>query len=297
MLYTNVRELDFSFVDLKTIDLPSRVLMTSPEFFDVQYVINPHMTEHVGTVDYAKALEEWYALQHAYEQIGLAVHVLEGKPGLPDMVFCANQTLPFRLPDSDRNGIVLSEMHADERRREVGYFRELFDAMGYHTLALGTDESVKFEGMGDALWHSGRFLIWGGYGYRTHVDAYTIISDALNVSVCLIKLEDPEFYHLDMCLSILDESTALIYPGAFQQDGLELIYGLFSRVLEAPEYEARKMFACNAHCPDRRHVLIQRGAEMTNRLLQEADFVPVELETSEFMKAGGSVFCMKQMFW
>jgi N-dimethylarginine dimethylaminohydrolase len=32
-------------------------------------------------------------------------------------------------------------------------------------------------------------------------------------------------------------------------------------------------------------------------MLREAGFTPLELDTSEFIKAGGSVFCMKLMFW
>lgn len=297
MLYRTASEIDFSVDELGVMDLPARVLMTSPEFFDVKYVINPHMADKVGTIDYAKALEEWQIVQTAYEQVGLNVHVMEGKSGLPDMVFCANQTLPYQLPGHGGNGVVLSEMYANERRREVGFFREFFSALGYQTLSLGASETVYFEGMGDALWHPGRFLLWGGYGFRTDLRAYEIVSDSLHVPVCLLELTDEDFYHLDTCLSILDESTALIYPDAFTPEGLEMIRAVFTRVLEAPEAEARNLFACNAHCPDRRHVLIQRGCDTTNQLLRDADFIPIELDTGEYLKAGGSVFCMKQMFW
>lgn len=297
MLYRTAGEIDFSIEDVKAVDLPTRVLMTSPEFFDVKYVINPHMEKTVGTVDYAKAFDEWQLVRRAYDQLGLTIHVMDGKPGLPDMVFCANQTLPYQLPGQGGNGVVLSEMYADERRREVGFFKDFFGALGYQTLSLGASETVHFEGMGDALWHPGRFLLWGGYGFRTNVKAYEIVSDSLQVPVLLIELKDDDFYHLDTCLSILDESTALIYPDAFMPDGLEMIRTVFSRVLEAPESESRELFACNAHCPDRRHVLIQRGCDVTNALLRDADFVPVELDTDEFLKSGGSVYCMKQMFW
>jgi len=297
MLYRSAGEIDFSIDDLKEVDLPTRVLMTSPEFFDVKYVINPHMAESIGTVNYAKAFEEWQVVEGAYQELGLSVDVLDGKPGLPDMVFCANQTLPYQLPGQGGKGVVLSEMYADERRREVGFFRDFFSALGYQTLSLGASETIHFEGMGDALWHPGRFLLWGGYGFRTDLKAYEIVSDSLHVSVCLLELMDEDFYHLDTCLSILDESTALIFPDAFTPGGLEMIRAVFSRVLEAPESEARKLFACNAHCPDRRHVLIQQGCDVTNALLRDADFVPVELDTGEYLKAGGSVFCMKQMFW
>lgn len=296
-LYRSVDELDFTLEELKSVALPGRVLVTSPEFYDIQYVINRHMTDHVGGVDYARAFSEWHGLKEAYERIGIQVHVIEGKPGLPDMVFCANQTLPFYRPDDNRKGVILSEMHAKERRREVDYFKEYFVARGYEALSLSGDVSVTFEGMGDALWHSGRYLLWGGFGFRTTAEAYSEISDTLGLPICLLELRDPDFYHLDTCLSILDESTALICTSAFQPEGLALIRSLFSRVLEAPEKEARSGFACNAHCPDRRHVLIQEGCDETKKMLIQADFVPIELDTSEYMKSGGSVFCMKQMFW
>jgi N-dimethylarginine dimethylaminohydrolase len=113
----------------------------------------------------------------------------------------------------------------------------------------------------------------------------------------MIRLDDADFYHLDTCMSVLDERTVLIYPGAYDADGLSLVRALFEHVIEAPETEARGLFACNAHCPDRKHVIIQRGCNQTNAALTAAGFVPVEVDTDEFLKSGGSVFCMKQMFW
>ena len=34
---------------------PDQVLMIEPEFFDVEYVINPHMESMIGSVDKNKA--------------------------------------------------------------------------------------------------------------------------------------------------------------------------------------------------------------------------------------------------
>ena len=86
------------------------------------------------------------------------------------------------------------------------------------------------------------------------------------------------------------DSTA---PEAFTPDGRALIETLFERAIAAPEDEARRGFACNALCPDGRHVLIQRGNTVTNSRLEAAGLEVLELDTGEFMKSGGSVFCMK----
>lgn len=296
MVYSSAREIDFAPSDCRSIPRAGRVLMTSPTHFKVEYVINPHMAEHVGKVDGQEAGRQWRTLRDAYESLGLTVNEIEGEEGLPDMVFCANQTLPYYRADDGTRGVVLSKMHAEQRREEVPHYEKFFREIGYEITAL-PDSVADFEGMGDAIWHPRRYLLWGGHGIRTSREAYEKISEELDVPVVLLELSDDDFYHLDTCFSALDPETVLVYPGAFSDEGLAMIRKLFDRVLEAPEEESRRQFACNAHCPDEEHVLIQKGCSETVALLREAGFTPLEVDTGEFLKAGGSVFCMKQIFW
>ena len=281
---------------LPAIPRPGRALMTSPDHFEVAYVINPHMAGHVGEVDGARARDQWHALREAYERLGVGVTVVAGAPGLPDMVFCANQTLPYETPGGAR-GVVLSRMHAAQRKPEVEHYARFFRSEGYEVRSLDPDLPGDFEGMGDAIWHPGRYLLWGGHGYRTDPQVYRRLGDALGFPVLTLSLTDPDFYHLDTCLCPLDEDTALVYPGAFDADGLATVRAHFRRTIEAPEAEARGLFACNAHSPDGHHVLIQRGCTETVALLRAGGYEPVEVETGEFLKSGGSVFCMKLMYW
>jgi len=51
--------------------------------------------------------------------------------------------------------------------------------------------------------------------------------------------------------------------------------------------------ACNAAAFLRRTVVIQQGSERINRKLRALGYEVLEVDTSEFMKSGGSVFCMK----
>jgi len=286
----------FEIEDLPIIPRPGRVLMTTPTHFRVEYVINPHMVGNVGAVDPERARAQWEALRDAYDRLGVDVHVIEGAEGLPDMVFCANQTLPYRTPGGEQ-GVVLSRMHAPQRKPEVPYYADFFARKGYEVHGLDPDLPGDFEGMGDALWHPGRYLLWGGYGYRTDRQVYERFTEKLGFPVLPLSLQDADFYHLDTCLCPLDEATALYYPGAFDDEGLALLRSHFERLIEAPEEEARRSFACNAHSPDGRHVLIQRGCKDTNAALRRAGYEVVELDTDEFLKSGGSVFCMKVMFW
>ena len=286
----------FQIDALPAIERPGRVLLTTPDHFRVEYVINPHMAGNVGDVDPARARAQWDALKAAYERLGMGVSVVAGVPDLPDMVFCANQTLPYLTPGGSR-GAIMGRMHAPQRKPEVEHYARFFRGEGYEVQGLDPDLPGDFEGMGDALWHPGRYLLWGGYGYRTDRAVYDRFAEKLGFPIVALELTDPDFYHLDTCLCPLDEETALYFPGAFTDEGVETIRAHFRRVLEAPEDEARELFACNAHSPDGRHVLIQRGCTTTNGLLRAAGLGPVELDTDEFLKSGGSVFCMKLMYW
>jgi len=296
MVYTDLDSIDFSLDDCPSLARPSRVVLTSPDYFDVQYVINPHMSGNIGGVNQPVAMQQWKALRAAYSALDVEPLIVDAEAGLPDMVFCANQTLPYKTADG-RNGVVLSRMHAPERQNEVPHYAEFFDAIGYDVTSLPEEVDIDFEGMGDAIWHPGRRLLWGGYGFRTDRETYKALSDLIDVRVIALSLSDPEFYHLDTCFSVLDTDSVLIFPDAFDDKALRLIHRFFDTVVEAPEGESRHQFACNAHCPDGDHVFIQEGCTETVERLADAGFRPVELDTGEFLKSGGSVFCMKQMIW
>ena len=295
-LYRTLAEIDFRLDDLPALPRPARVLMAKPDYFDVSYVINPHMQGNVGTVDSSVAADQWRTLRRAYESLSIPADTVRAVEGLPDLVFAANQTLPYYDPTDGTRGVVLSRMASPERRDEVAHFARFFRSQGYEVTQL-PDPTLEFEGMGDALWHPGRHLLWGGYGFRTTPEAYEALAARLEVPVVGLRLVDERFYHLDTCFSLLDGQTVLVFPPALDGEAMAMIRHFFPRIIEAPEKEALELFACNAHCPDEQHVFIQRGCALTTDRLRAAGFEPVELDTDEFLKSGGSVFCLKQMFW
>ena len=292
-IYRLASEVDFHVSDLPAIRLPDATLFVRPSFFQVDYVINPHMEGHVGSVDTEEAGRQWHGVVAAYETLGLRPHVMDGRRGLPDMVFCSNQTLPALDADGTRN-VVLSNMATEERRHEVEHFDRFFRDLGYE---IRRAPDTPFEGTGDAVWHSDRRLLWIGTGYRSDSRSVDAVSRMLNVKVVELRLIDADFYHLDTCLSILDAETALWVPSAFDELGRDLIRRLIPNLIAVPIEEAKSSLACNAHCPDGHHVIIQAGCDETARLVRGWGFEVIECETGEFLKAGGSVYCMKQMFW
>ncbi|MCG8374813.1 MAG: arginine deiminase-related protein [Balneolales bacterium] len=293
---TQLSQLNFSLADLDEMPVPGKVMLVNPEFFDVEYIINPHMKGHIGDIDKAQAYIEWEKLKSGYEKLGLYVHEVPAAQGFPDMVFCANQSLP-NITEEGKKQVVMSVMHAPERKGEVPFIKQVYEESSYEILHLDESEFTGFEGMGDAIWHFRKRLIWGGYGYRSSLDVYEHISNTFDTPVIALELIDPKFYHLDTCFCVLNQETVLIYPEAFTPNGLKLITSIFPNVIEANQHEAENLFACNATCPDGKNVFIQEGCVETNKAMEEAGFIVHEFDTREYLKSGGSVFCMKMLLW
>lgn len=296
---SNARALNFDPRSLPPMPAPRTVLMVRPTHFHVDNPINPHMRKADGTLhalDKNRAAAQWEALRETYKALGFHVVTLEGGPGLPDMVFCANQSLP--LIDTIGDKVALSSnMANDTRHKEVPLVSDALRSLGYTVTPIAdrTPETF-FEGMGDCLWLPGRRFLLGGYGSRTRAAMYEKVTRLADAPVAVFSLVHPRFYHLDTCLSILDASSALACRDAFSAEGWELLNAVFPNLIEVPLVEADSPhFACNAHCPDGKHVIVQAGCAQTEGALKKAGYVPVPVDTDEFIKSGGSVFCMKLM--
>ncbi len=269
------------------------MLMVSPEFFDVEYAINPHMLDANGNlnkVDKKKAQEQWKALKNKFEELGMIVDVITGQSGLPDMVFCANQTFPFFK--DNKLSMVLSHMHSEKRQPEVQFFKAWAQQNEVKTFDV---VNTEFEGMGDALWNYETEEIFGGYGFRTKPQVYADIEKVTGKKITTFELKDERFYHLDTCLSILNAETAAYVLEAYTDEGLNTLRASFKKLIQVPLSEATNQLACNMCTPNGKDVVIQKGAIQTNTALESAGFTVHEVETSEFIKSGGSVFCMKML--
>jgi N-dimethylarginine dimethylaminohydrolase len=271
------------------------VLLCRPDGYRIAYAINPHMRDETGAlrrVDGEWALRQWNALGDAYRSLGFRVDVIEGDPAFPDMVFAANPALPF-VPAGGGKAVLLSNMRAPERRGEVDRFEAWFNSRGYEVRRLSREAAASFEGHGDLLWHPTRRVLFGGFGFRTAEGALSAVSGVLGIPVVPLRLVDPRFYHLDTCFMPLDAHRALLFRPALTDDALDVLRACFDEWIEPPESEAVRGLACNADCPDGRNVLIDASCSVTISRLEGCGFRVTPLDLSEFLKAGGSAFCMK----
>lgn len=281
--------------DSKNWRLPTNALMVAPDHFRVDYAINPYMKDESGNlkvVDKDRANEQWFDLKRTFESLGVKVSVLGGDPHLPDMVFAANQSLVFW--HNNELHVLMSRMQSPQRRAEVAYFEHWYSHHGYKVHHLETPD-IPCEGNGDALLDPKYRLIWGGTGPRTNPAAYRELSIRFDLPVILLPLKCSDFYHLDTCFSILGPDAVALQRRAFDDETFKIIKERFSTVIEIEYEENIKFFAGNCHVPKEKNVVLHHGPTKFLTDLTKHGFNIHEVDTSEFMKAGGSVFCLKMM--
>jgi len=261
--------------DLRT----PRVLMCPPDHYKIDYEINPWMNRSVGT-DPAQSKTQWWALHDAIQSLGAQVERMRPISGLPDMVFTANAGLVYR------DIFVSSRFRYGVRQGETPHFNQWASVHGFDL--INPPPGHDFEGAGDALFVGD--TLYGGYGFRSKAKSHLWVGQLLNVEVLPLELVDPRYYHLDTCFCPLDASSAIYYPGAFDEYGRSVLRERIPRLIEVSPEEAVS-FSCNAVVIGRT-VLLNAGAPKLAQSLREAGFQVIGLPLTEFIKAGGSAKCL-----
>lgn len=256
----------------------SSILMCPPDFYGIEYEINPWMSRAIPS-DSARARQQWQALHDRLLQLGVTVHLLPPQQGLPDLVFTANAGLMWH------QDVYLARFRHGPRQGETPFDAAWFTAAGYqvHELPSG----LNFEGAGDALFCGD--TLYGGYLIRSDARAMHWLGTALGVRVIPLQLVNDRFYHLDTCFCPLNETTAVWYPGAFDEYAQHAIQQI-PRLIAVPEAEANR-FACNAVVVGD-HVVLNTGCPTLEAALSAAGFTPHATPLDEFIKAGGSAKCL-----
>jgi len=279
-----------------------KVLLCHPQWFEVIDEKNVHMQGQKGNIDKAKALLQWEKLVFEYKKISMngglsQVSILPGVEGLEDMVFAANQTFPF-LDHRGQKKVIISNMKHPNRQKEVAHYQQFFENEEYEILHL--PKEFLFEGMGDLLKIPGQYRCLCGHGFRTAFQTIKHLELLTDYEIIALELVNPNFYHLDTCITILDKDTVLYTPAAFSAESNQKLKQLFTHCLEVPETEAAHGFALNMHVIANEHkktVVIQEGNLQTETLLKQLNVEVVPIDTSEYIKSGGSVFCLKMMYY
>jgi N-dimethylarginine dimethylaminohydrolase len=255
-------------------------LMCPPEYFEVGYAINPWM-EPGTKVDVELAVKQWTRLRETLTGLGHTVHVLPPGPGLPDMVYAANGAFSV-------HGVVYgARFRYPQRSAEADHHQAFYQTMGWTFV----EPKAINEGEGDFAYLPGRLggLVLAGHGFRTDRAAHAEVQAVFGRPVLSLHLSDPRFYHLDVALAALDDSTVAYYPGAFTVPTRQILRNAFPDAVVADEADALA-FGLNL-ISDGKHAVINSEATGLAAKLRAAGYEPVPVELGELKKGGGSVRC------
>lgn len=263
--------------------------MCRPDFFQIEYAINPYMEGVIGTVDKAEARHQWDALCKEIEGSGCTVRVHEPTKGLPDQVFMSDPGLTLG------NTFYVSQFGTPQRAPEAELFRARMQADGF--IVVDLPEGMTWEGNGELLVEMeedgtvGSCLL-GGWGIRSKPEAHKWIANHAGLDILTFELTDSRFYHIDTCLVSLPGKNIAYFPPALTPSDRKALMDRYSKenLYELSESEVEG-FSLNAVIAGRKVIANSIHGGFRDWLISK-EFTPVECPVSEFLKGGGSTKCM-----
>jgi N-dimethylarginine dimethylaminohydrolase len=253
--------------------------MCAPQWYDVDYVINPWMAGNLHRPNRDTAFAQWREL-YTHLQSMADVRLIPAVPGSPDMVFVGHAAVV-------QHGIAaISSFAHPQRQPEERPLRRWLEEHGF--LLWNTPRETAFEGEGDALFDADGTRLWAAHGVRTCRQCHRHIADAWHVHVTSLHLVDPRFYHLDTCFATLAGGYVMYFPGAFDAASLSAIEAAYEpgKRIVVTEREATA-FACNVINIGETILMHTVPTDLANRLIH-LGFDVVQINLSEFLKGGGS---------
>lgn len=253
-----------------------RVLMCEPTYFTVSYRINPWMYPEKPT-DNSLALRQWKKLYKIYVDLGFYVELISPVAGLPDMVYSANGGFVL-------DGIAYgAKFHYEERKLEGPAYMEWFQLKGFD---VRRPLEVN-EGEGDFLLAGNTIL--AASGFRSDTRSHDEIGDIFGREVLSLKLVNPNFYHLDTALAVIDDETIAYLPSAFDDESLEILETRFPDAILVSEADAAQL---GINCfSDGHNVVMAEQAKNFSLELANRGFHPIGVNLSELLLGGGGVKC------
>ncbi len=259
-----------------------RYLMCRPEHFTVAYRINPWMDPALPT-DTDRAVAQWQTLYDTYRELGHDVELVDQIEGLPDMVYTANGGFVI-----DNTAYGASFTHA-QRQPEGPAFMDWFRANGFDVVE---PQNVN-EGEGDFLLVGSRIL--AGTGFRSATGSHEEVAALFGREVVSLTLVNPNFYHLDTAVSVLDPLTddpaanIAYLPSAFDAQSRATLERLYPDAIIVSE-EDGSVLGLNS-ISDGLNVVIASRATGFERQLRERGYNPIGVDLSELLRGGGGVKC------
>ena len=255
-------------------------LMCPPDYFGIQYEINPWMKRAVQP-DLDLAREQWNTLVSNLQAAGAAVECIHPVSSLPDMVFTADIGLV------DRKRYIMSRFRYPQRQEETMHGALRLQGQNYEVLELPLADEASLE---SSDIYAFRNCLLAGYGFRTSLSAHHALAHIFQHEVLSIQFVDARLYHLDLSFCPLDDTRAIVAPCAWSRRSCELIEKLVPEALVLDVDEA--LTFCANSIVVGKTILMPSCPLRVARVLERWGFTICLSPVSEFLKAGGAIHCL-----
>jgi len=252
--------------------------------YRVAWQINPHM--RVGASSLCRAEAQHRSLVAALLELGAEVHTLPFVHGGFDSVFVKDNAV---LVDDD--GLARALMTRPCHRERAMEQEQRTATLVSEGFAVERGRGARFEG-GDVVMLPGGQGALLGVGPRSAPEAAHDLEAFIGAPVTCVELCDPFLYHLDTALTVLSDGTALACRDAFTARGWTQLKMLdaISYAVAIPRAEALRFALNMIEVGD--HVLLGAASPLVEGCLRALGRIPVVIDLSEFIFAGGSAACL-----
>ncbi len=262
-------------------NLPSKkIVMCPPDFFDIEYSINPWMNPKIR-VDKKNALQQYNSIKDSFKKTGVEVIEILPVKGLPDMIYTSNAGY------SEGDIFIKANFKAHQRKHESDKVEKYFREKGYQIFDI--PENIIFEGEGDLIRSKSKYFL--GCGQRSDPMAKDYLEDIIGEKITTLELTDPYFYHLDTCFGPLNDDIVVINESAFSEDSLVKIYARFQHVITTNDTD-NSVLGCNLVVVEKNVFLGKGISEELQNNIKKFNYNLILPDMSEFLKGGGSVKCL-----
>lgn len=258
-----------------------KIIMCQPTNFNINYQINPWMK--LNSINLKKAKKQWQDLVNIYKKLKLEVSTIPQEILFPDMVFTADSFISY-------NGkALISNFRFSQRKAEPNFFIPLLKLLNLEIINL--PQNYCFEG-GDFRFFDKKLFL--GTNFRTDKKSIPLIKSIYNVPIIPLELINPYFYHLDTCLFILNPENIFYVKKAFSLKSRKVLMQYFPNLHEVNQQDAYN-FAANSVVIGK-NIVSNIGLDNFKNQIQALGYSFWETDMSEFIKSGGSVHCLTNLF-
>jgi N-dimethylarginine dimethylaminohydrolase len=254
--------------------------------------------DHTVHINKKKALEQHKNLVKSFKN-SITYTIEDPVDLLTDIVFTANAGLC--LPRLPKPILILPYMKYQQRKDELKYLEEIYKNIHLQTVQFPGNQSAPFEGQAELKWFYGGTRAICGYGHRSTKKSFEIINTLLKKiykshkleppELLVVKLESPDYYHLDVGMLEFDDKKCIVHKKAFSEASVKKIRAFLGEE-NVTVIDTTDSFCLNSVVDGDKLITHMLKAPLKSQLEKITNKKIHMVDTSEFEKSGGSVRCM-----